>query len=184
MAVFDKFKKKSPEGAAPVTPPDQPASSPAAASKPVEGFQAVPPPKNAAPADDEEAALLKQLEASRAKKAAAAEAAKAAAAEQAANEATGAEAEAKKNKGGRPPGAKNKPKPGEGGSGGDSVTVSYGVTMNVGDFNGVRIDASFTHKCEADELEETYEALLNLAKEKVEAEMHKVNEGTKLKPVA
>jgi hypothetical protein len=150
MAVFDKFKKKSPDAAgaapastpAPVAPPDAPASKPALAAKPVDGFQAVPPPKKgAAPVvEDEEAKLERQLAEAKAKKKAAAEAAAAAAAEAeaaaAAGQGEGSEdneeetPEAKKARGGRPPGAKNKPKFVE--APGGSVRAVYGVTMNLG----------------------------------------------------
>jgi hypothetical protein len=47
MSILDKFKPKSAAAASPVTPPDAPASSPATNAKPVEGFQAVPPPRSA-----------------------------------------------------------------------------------------------------------------------------------------
>lgn len=194
MNIFEKFGKKPAAGnaPAPIVPPDAPKSDPAQAAKPVEGFQAVPPPKTEeekkrrtkiidepAPAaeDDEEAALLKQLAAAKAKKAEAAAAAKAAAEkaaqEAAANESSSAEAEEKKSKGGRPPGAKNKPKL----DGEETTEVSYGVTMNMGDFNSVRIDVRRSKRHSAEQADEVYAALLDEVKAAVEGEMHKAAEG-------
>lgn len=196
MNIFEKFGKKpaaAGNAPAPIVPPDAPKSDPAQAAKPVEGFQAVPPPKTEAekkrrmlivdepaPAaeDDEEAALLKQLAAAKAKKVEAVAAAKAAAEkaaqEVAANESSSAEAEEKKSKGGRPPGAKNKPKL----DGEEMTEVSYGVTMNLGiDVGAVRFDVRRSKRHSAEQADEVYQQLTDEVKALVEAEMQKVSEG-------
>lgn len=134
--------------------------------------------------DEEWAAMLekrekKALEALAAKEAeekqAAKEAQEAAVREQEAadNAADNASTEEKKNKGGRPPGAKNKPKL----DGEETTEVSYGVTINVGDFNSVRIDVRRSKRHGADQADEVYQSLLDEVKEKVQAEMAKVAEG-------
>jgi hypothetical protein len=132
--------------------------------------------------DDDERAAIEAIRAKKAKKAAdekaAAEAkaledlkkaaAKKAAAEKQAEESAAGESEeekeVRKSKGGRPPGSLNKPKQL------NRVSASFGVTMNLGDFNNVRVDASFEDFCEPDEMSDVYDALLALAKEKVNAE--------------
>lgn len=199
MSILDKFKPKSAADASKVTPPDAPASAAPANAKPVEGFQAVPPSRAEVLAkakqiidveptdivkndglDDDERAAIEAIRAKKAKKAAeekaAAEAkalkeavaAKKAAAEKQAEESAAGESEeekeVRKSKGGRPPGSLNKPKQL------NRVSASFGVTMNLGDFNNVRVDASFEDFCEPDEMSDVYDALLALAKEKVNAE--------------
>lgn len=199
MSIFDKFK---PASAAPITPPDQPKSDPAQAAKPVEGFQAVPPPKTEeekaarkhkfvdapsdAPAEDEEAVLMRKLAEAKAKKEAAAKAAaEAAAKEEAEKKAAAAKAEAeaksdapaddgeeRKGKGGRPPGSKNKPKM----DGEETTEVAYGVTMNLGiDVGAVRIDVRRSKRHGLGEAGEVYEQLLAECKGAVAEEMKKVS---------
>lgn len=197
MSILDKFKPKSTVDAPKIAPPDAPASTAPGNAKPVEGFQAVPParrmkiidepaPTQVAAADivddgldDDERAAIEAIRAKKAKKAAEEKAAAAKVAEQArihklAEESREAEKsaageseeerEVRKSKGGRPPGSLNKPKQL------NRVSASFGVTMNLGDFNNVRVDASFEDFCEPDEMSDVYDALLQLAKEKVNAE--------------
>lgn len=200
MSIFDKFKPAA--AAAPIAPPDQPKSDPAQAAKPVEGFSPIPPPKTEAEkkerkmkiidepapeaaADDEEAAALAALAAIKAKKEAAAKAAAEAAAKKAAEEAAAKaaaekaaapeseeQAEERKNKGGRPPGSKNKPKL----DGEETTEVAYGVTMNLGiDVGAVRIDVRRSKRHGLGEAGEVYEQLLSECKAAVEEEMKKVS---------
>jgi CRISPR/Cas system-associated exonuclease Cas4 (RecB family) len=204
MSIFDKFAKKT-GTAAPITPADAPKSDPAQAAKPVEGFSPVPAPKAEgekkrrmlivdSPAttpveegDDEEKAAMAALAAIKAKKAAAvlaAAAAAKAAEEKAAAEAAAAEEvqddqivqddskEEKKSKGGRPPGAKNKPKM----DGEETTEVSYGLTVNMGDFNSVRIDVRRSKRHSAEQADEVYASLLDEVKSSVEAEVQKLSE--------
>lgn len=191
--------------AAPVVPPDAPKSDPAQAAKPVENFQALPPAKTEKekaerrmPMTDVDSAGNKvefnqtrpegleddewkeMLEKRRKKAIAAAEekiaAAKKAADEQAKKDAENSaagESDEKKNKGGRPPGAKNKPKL----DGEEQTEVSYGLTVNLGDFNSVRIDVRRSKRHSAEQAEEVYGQLLDEVKASVEKEMQKVMEG-------
>lgn len=103
---------------------------------------------------------------------------KAAAAKAAAEaDATGQETEGEekpKGKGGRPPGAKNKPKL----DGEETTEVSYGVTMNLGiDVGAVRIDVRRSKRHSAEQADEVYAALLDEVKQAVEIEMKKVMHG-------
>lgn len=100
-----------------------------------------------------------------------------------------------KRRPGRPPGSKNKPKDAPVAApapispavttGGaeilepvnedflslESVTVSYGLTLNMGDYNSARIDVSMTARCSDSMADAAYEALLGRVKAKVEAEV-------------
>lgn len=183
MSILDKFKPKSSADASKVTPPDAPPSRPELASKPVENFDPLPPARRnliaEAPAandglDDEERAALEAIRKKKAEKLAKEKAeAEAKAVKEAAAAAKKAEAEVpeseeekevRKNKGGRPPGSLNKPKQT------NRVVATFGVTLNLGDFNSVRLDASFEDYCDSDEMSATYDELLRMAKEKVHAE--------------
>lgn len=207
MSIIDRFKPKTTASAAPITPPDAPASTAPANAKPVEGFSPVPPPKEKMKIvdepvtdadivkddglDDEERAALEAIRKKKAEKLAKEAAAKAAAeakaieemrAKKAAEETAAAgesesaeEKEVRKGKGGRPPGSLNKPKQL------NRVSASFGVTMNLGDFNNVRLDASFEDFCEPDEMSEVYDALLTMAKEKVYAEASVMKAAGKVK---
>lgn len=186
----------------PILPPDAPKSDPALAAKPVEGFSPVPPPKTdsekkerkmkivdveptpATPAvDDEEAAALAALAAIKAKKLKAAEDAKKAAeeakrAEEAKQQApaeTAEQAEEKKRGPGRPPGAKNKRTLAE--EAGDEVTkFAFGVTMNMGDYNSVRIDIGREKRHASGEHDEVLTSLVREVMAAVQVEMSKAKE--------
>lgn len=56
----------------------------------------------------------------------------------------------------------------------ESVNVSYGVTVNMGNFNSIRIDVSLGAKCPDGNVTAIYEAVLAQVKAKVEAEVAKL----------
>lgn len=228
MGMFDKYKAAtqsaassspapSPSG---VLPPDAPKSDPAQAAKPVEGFQAVPPPRKmpihdvpapapaptpapAADVDDEEAELERKLAAKKAEKAEkarlaaeAAERAKKEAEEKARQEelaraqnVQSAEPEVEKKRGpGRPPGAKNKRTLAEEAAASmgvvfESVTVTRGFTMNMGDFNSARFDVTMTARHGPGDAEAAYEQVLAEVNARVEAEFESLKKVTQLKVV-
>lgn len=149
----------------------------------------------AAPApteEDEEAKLERMLKEAKAKKAAAEKAVKEAAekAKREAEEKAKAESEAeaeevddadveqveqvKKRGPGRPPGAKNKATLEKEGARFTKTTVSFGVTMNLGDFNSVRIDCSHTIDYGDGDADAAFALALRKAKEQVEAEAQNI----------
>lgn len=189
MSFFKKFSSTSTTATTPpasepaaILPPDAPKSDPALAAKPVEGFQAIPPPKeHKMPIKDviEIAIENKPVEA---------------------KEITPAPHEVEpppapvKRGPGRPPGAKNKPKVVEPAPAAPvavelkdagavavapkaapvtikSVTVSKGFTVNLGAFNNVRFDVSVTG--EGSDLETVYSTLMGEVEERLAAEASK-----------
>lgn len=173
MSFFSKVLKKDESASAPssvaVLPPDAPKSDPEKAAAPVEGFSPVPPPRKMKIEDvPEEKPELKSMTVTEFAKT----------------------AEPEKRKPGRPPGAKNKPKempeilkqkemvgpnlkrfeesesnPAERQF--ESVTVSMGCTVNVGNFNSVRFDVAVTSK------QHTYEEVYAEVKRRLDAEAEK-----------
>lgn len=175
MSIFNKFRTPAaPVAPAPILPPDAPKSDPALAAKPVEGFEAVPPPRKMTFVD-----VLPEP-------APTAPATPVAKAEAAPPPAPAPAVEEPKKRAGRPPGSKNKPKdevitytpekfPTEKAAEAyyfefESVTVNYGVTMNMGDFNSVRIDVSMSARHGGD-ADAAYTKVMDAVKAKVEAEM-------------
>lgn len=169
----------------PVLPPDAPKSDPALAAVPVEGFEAVPPPRRQLIADEQEVKADLQkfdeaVERIEARKQAV-EVMKAANATLEPGEPSPAP-----KKRGRPPGAKNKAKEtavAETGAVNEalvqvtspvsikSVTVSKGFTVNLGSFNSVRFDVSVTG--EGSDLELVYSTLMCEIEERLNAEASK-----------
>ena len=101
-------------------------------------------------------------------------------------------AEEKRKGPGRPPGSKNKPKqtvtstPDDGeeeltGMMFTKTTVSFGATLNMGDFNNVRIDVSHTVEYGDGDVDAAYEAVLAKCKEQVEAEVARLQAGPEVK---
>jgi hypothetical protein len=88
-------------------------------------------------------------------------------------------AEEKKRGPGRPPGAKNtstlakeaREALAENGPMFSKTTVSYGVTMNMGDFNSVRIDVAHTVEYVDGDADEAFKLAVRKAKEQVTAEL-------------
>lgn len=176
MGIFNKFKATTTETpAAPskpepqILPPDAPASSPELNAKPVEGFENK---RTLNIVDEKPEAAPEKVEVKEEPK---------------------VEEPAVEKKGpGRPKGSKNKPKeeasinvanlnPVADGSQYaqfSETTVNYGVTMNLGDYNSVRIDVSHTIK-HSGNADEAFTQAINKAKEQVEAEMEKVHAGMK-----
>lgn len=176
-----------------ITPPDAPPSDPAKAAVPVAGFEAVPPKKERkmliVDTDNtesvESAAFKGESQTDIAARQALEYSQKLAEETKRAKEKNDAIVEADKPapKRGRPPGAKNKPKgestvpttttqAEEADAMGaprqfESVSVSMGVTVNVGNFNSVRFDVSVTSK------EHTYEEVYAEVKARLDAEAAK-----------
>lgn len=180
MSIFAKFKQQTPANPAaqPITPPDAPKSDPALAAKPVEGFQK-PATKHQFVEVLEAAPVAPVVEAPAPAPAPVVE---------------------EKRRPGRPPGSRNKPKvttpapisPTVTTGGADiilackdpdpaseiqfeSVTVSYGLTLKLGDgksYEFVRLDCSMTAK--GPDADATYEAVLARVKAKVEEEVTKL----------
>lgn len=180
MSIFAKFKQQTPANPAaqPITPSDAPKSDPALAAKPVEGFQK-PATKHQFVDAMEAAPVAPVVEAPAPAPAPVVE---------------------EKRRPGRPPGSRNKPKvttpapisPTVTTGGADiilackdpdpaseiqfeSVTVSYGLTLKLGDsksYEFVRLDCSMTAK--GPDADATYEAVLARVKAKVEEEVTKL----------
>jgi hypothetical protein len=169
-----------------ILPPDAPKSDPALAAKPVEGFQAVPPPKEHrmkfqdVPADPPPTAPAVTPPPPAAPP-----------------PAPTAAPEPEKRGRGRPPGAKNKAKgeppaqkaePAEspvqaekGAITFESVTVNYGLTLNLGNFNSARIDCAMTAKFQGSP-DVAFAAVLEKVQANVAAEINKFEEKFKLNP--
>ena len=179
---------------APVLPPDAPKSDPALAAVPVEGFEAVPPPRRQLIADEQEVkadlqkfdGAVERIEARKQ----AVEVMKSANATLEPGEPSPAP-----KKRGRPPGAKNKAKetlvaPASAPAFNEdqaamsivapedmsqvrikSVTVSKCFTVNLGAFNSVRFDVSVTG--EGSDLELVYSTLMGEIEERLNAEAAK-----------
>lgn len=174
MSFLSKFKKQNEVVVvepAPVLPPDAPASQPALAAKPVEGFTPVPAPRKMnivdvpveAPASPPPPAPV----------------------------ATPADAPAAKRGPGRPPGAKNKPKE-EAREVADrqvaaavrgfvaevngapltvkTVTLTHGLTLNLGNYNSARVDVAMSAEVAGD-LSAAFAQLSDLVREKLSEEM-------------
>lgn len=142
-----------------VLPPDAPASKPELAAKPVEGFSAIPPPKERKvnfiddPAPEEQPDMTPE-EVARAQEtdaAVAADKAKAPTAREvmvAANAAMepGEPSAPAKRGPGRPKGSPNKPKPSEVAQHGSvsfkTISVSHGATINLGNYNSARVEVT------------------------------------------
>lgn len=182
MGIFDKYKSN----AAAVTPPDAPASNPAIAAKPVDtvpsdsapvvdavkghrlnvvDVPAALPAPQAETAAEKKARLVREMAEAEAQ-----EAREAAEAKRAAEEAAKA-LEPRRGRG-RPPGAKNKVKDTEERADGvtfTKTTINFGVTMNLGNFNSVRIEAQHTVEYHDGDAQAAFETALRLAQEQVEA---------------
>lgn len=63
----------------------------------------------------------------------------------------------------------------------ESVTVNYGLTMNLGNFNSVRIDCSMSAKFQGSP-DAAFQTVLDKVKAQVEAEIQKVQQATQLNP--
>lgn len=203
MSIFDRLKSQNAPVApvvAQVSPPDAPASKPELAAKPVEGFQAVPPPRRMQiidVPDPEVTAPSARTE------------------EKAPAPAPEAPPAAEKRGPGRPRGSKNKvlatevityspletkaepvkavEKPEASQTAPrvvekqtpvqfESVTVNYGLTLNLGNFSNVRIDVSMTAR--SPDIEAAYQAVLSNVQSKVKAEIEKVQAQVQLNPNA
>jgi len=199
MGIFDKFKAANPT-TAPVVPPDAPASDPALAAKPIEGLAEtaalVKSAPAAAPAPKEETKAEKArrlLAEAEAEERAEAERAAKEAAEKAEAAKKAAEASEPVKRGpGRPPGAKNKPKPGTASEGMAPVavegrtftktTVSFGLTLNLGDYNSARIDVQHTVEYGDGDAEAAFAEAFALAKQQAEEKAAQVLQETKAGP--
>ena len=183
MSFFSKYKTSSEPAAqpAPILPPDAPKSEPALAAKPVEGFNPVPPPKVEAPPEPVENTS--------------------APAEAPVKRGPG-RPPGSKNKPKHtfvdvvepapvnPPVGVTKIKPAVVTKASapspapetvqfESVTVSYGVTVNLGiNVRAVRIDVGMTAKVSGD-ASAAYQTVLDSVKAKVEAEVMKIKENSK-----
>ena len=150
MSIFAKLKQQ--QSAAPILPPDAPASKPELAAKPVENFSPVPPPKSTPTSEPSPSADL------------AAEAPKP----------TPAPEPEKKRGPGRPPGSKNKATIAAPTMEVqfESVSVNYGLTLNLGNFSSCRFDV--TMGARGSDPEATYAAVMERVRAKVSEEIEKI----------
>lgn len=211
VSILDRFKKKAEVPAAPpavaeapknsVLPPDAPKSDPALAAKPVEGFSPCPPPRKMnfedVPSTPSPRADLEKSPEPPPTAPATPEAKKAEA------PAPSAPPTEEKRKPGRPPGAKNKPKVVDVSPTSENakehvsrpalydevpvfqfteVTVNYGATVNVGNFNSLRVDVSITARHDGSDEEGAYQRTLELAKKRVTEECDAIMKRTALDP--
>lgn len=62
----------------------------------------------------------------------------------------------------------------------ESVTFSYGATVNMGSFNSVRVDVSMTAKLYEGEIDDAYQTVMDRVKEKVDIEVRKLVDAPKV----
>lgn len=188
MGIFNRMKQSNTPAPPAVLPPDAPKSDPALAAKPVENFSPVPPPKKHMNIVDVPAQAPAGVPAP---------APTAPVTSEPSPSADLAPSEPKKRGPGRPPGAKNKPKESpvvgplpapspptvaeRGSVAFESVTVNYGLTLNLGNFNSARIDCAMTAKFSGNP-DVAFAQVLERVKAQVEREIAKVQEAAQLNP--